>query len=68
MRDAALLAVWLAGLFGLIGAVVIAVARFVRRDTTRYDEQVTWSSYGSDSGGRRGESALQKEGGKSAES
>jgi hypothetical protein len=45
MRDAALLAVWLIGLFGLIGCVMAAVARFVRKDSIKYDKQFTWSAY-----------------------
>ncbi|TVY00631.1 hypothetical protein [Cohnella terricola] len=45
MRDAALLAVWLIGLFTLIGGVLAAVARFVRRDSARYDEQFTWAAF-----------------------
>lgn len=45
MRDAALLMVWLIGLFGLIGCVLAAVARFVRKDSIRYDRQFTWSAY-----------------------
>jgi uncharacterized membrane protein HdeD (DUF308 family) len=40
MRDAALLAIWLIGLFGLIGGVLAAVARFVKKDSMRYDEQL----------------------------
>lgn len=68
MRDAALLAVWLIGLFGLIGGVVIAVARFVRRDTARYDEQVTWAAYAPGNGDRHDGSAPGSEKGKSSES
>jgi uncharacterized membrane protein HdeD (DUF308 family) len=45
MRDAALLAVWLIGVFGLIGGVMAAVARFVKRDSTKYDEQFTWKTF-----------------------
>ncbi|BBI34600.1 hypothetical protein [Cohnella abietis] len=45
MRDAALLMVWLVALFGLIGGVMAAVARFVKRDSMKYDKQFTWSSY-----------------------
>jgi len=45
MRDAALLFVWLVGLSALIGGVLFAVARFVRRDSTRYDERFTWAAF-----------------------
>lgn len=45
MRDAALLFVWLVGLFSLIGGVLAAVARFVRKDSIRYDERFTWASF-----------------------
>ncbi|QJD81715.1 hypothetical protein [Cohnella herbarum] len=45
MRDAALLTVWLIGLFGLIGCVMAAVARFVKKDSMKYDKQFTWQSY-----------------------
>lgn len=45
MRDAALLTVWLIGLFGLIGCVLAAVARFVKKDSMNYDRQFTWQAY-----------------------
>jgi len=45
MRDAALLFVWLAGLFSLIGGVLAAVARFIVKDSTRYDEEFTWAAF-----------------------
>jgi uncharacterized membrane protein HdeD (DUF308 family) len=47
MRDAALLAIWLIGLFGLIGGVLAAVARFVKKDSMKYDKQFTWIGYSS---------------------
>ncbi|RED65846.1 hypothetical protein [Cohnella lupini] len=47
MRDAALLAVWLIGTFGLIGVVMAALARFVERDSMEYDKQFTWKSFSS---------------------
>ncbi|MCD9024283.1 hypothetical protein [Cohnella silvisoli] len=47
MRDAALLMVWLVGLFGLIGGVLAAVARFVKKDSVKYDKQFTWIAYSS---------------------
>jgi hypothetical protein len=37
--------VWLLALFGLIGGVMGAVARFVRRDSMNYDKRFTWASY-----------------------
>jgi hypothetical protein len=45
MRDVTLLMVWLIALFGLIGGVMAAVARFVRRDSVKYDKRFTWASY-----------------------
>ncbi|WP_239617278.1 hypothetical protein [Cohnella mopanensis] len=45
MRDAALLAIWLIGLFSLIGCVLTAVARFVRKDSMKYDRQFTWWAF-----------------------
>jgi hypothetical protein len=45
MRDVTLLIVWLIALFGLIGGVMAAVARFVSRDSVKYDKQFTWASY-----------------------
>jgi len=45
MEEAAILAVWLIGLFGLIGVVMAAVARFVRRDSMNYDRQITWIGF-----------------------
>ena len=45
MREAALFAVWIIGLFTLIGGVLAATARFVRRDSSAYDEQITWSRF-----------------------
>jgi hypothetical protein len=47
MRDVALLMVWLIGLFGLIGGVLAAVARFVRKDSMKYDKRFTWMTYSS---------------------
>ncbi len=43
MREAAFFAVWIIGLFALIGGVLAAAARFVKRDSSAYDEQVTWA-------------------------
>lgn len=45
MRDVTLLMVWLIGLFVLIGAVMAAVARFVRKDSMEYDRRFIWSTY-----------------------
>jgi hypothetical protein len=45
MEDVALLLVWLIGLFGLIGGVMAAVARFVQKDSMSYDKQFTWVGY-----------------------
>jgi hypothetical protein len=45
MRDAALLAVWIIGLFTLIGGVMAAVVRFVNKDTSAYDKQLTWAHF-----------------------
>ncbi len=45
MRDAALLAVWLIGIFGLIGVVMAALARFVEQDSMEYDKRFTWKSF-----------------------
>ncbi|CAM3956717.1 hypothetical protein L1N85_00160 [Paenibacillus alkaliterrae] len=38
----AFLAIWLLGMFGIIGVVIGAVARLVRYDTLSYDEQFVW--------------------------
>jgi len=38
----AYLALWLVGLFGIIGIVVNAVARFVEQDSQSHDEQFVW--------------------------
>lgn len=40
--DLAYLAVWLIGLFSLIGFVLAAVARLVHRDTIEYDKEFLW--------------------------
>lgn len=45
MRDVTLLLVWLVAMFGLIGGVMAAVARFVRRDSASYDKRFTWTAY-----------------------
>ncbi|MFC5467216.1 hypothetical protein ACFPPD_00695 [Cohnella suwonensis] len=45
MREAALLAIWLICLFGLIGGVLAAVARFVKRDSMNYDKRFTWAAF-----------------------
>lgn len=47
MRDVTLLLVWLVALFGLIGGVMAAVARFVRKDSTSFDKRFTWTAYNS---------------------
>lgn len=45
MRDVTLLLVWLIALFGLIGGVMAAVARFVRRDSMSFDKRFIWMAY-----------------------
>jgi uncharacterized membrane protein HdeD (DUF308 family) len=45
MRDVTLLMVWLIGLFVLIGGVLAAVARFVRKDSVDYDKRFTWATH-----------------------
>ncbi|BBH21168.1 hypothetical protein Back11_25130 [Paenibacillus baekrokdamisoli] len=40
--EAAYLAVWLIGLFGIVGAVLVCVARMVIKDSTKYDELYVW--------------------------
>ncbi|WP_372663265.1 hypothetical protein [Cohnella sp.] len=47
MKDVTLLLVWLIAMFGLIGGVMAAVARFVRKDSMNYDKRFTWSDYDS---------------------
>jgi uncharacterized membrane protein len=42
MEDVAYLMVWLIGLFVLIGLVMAAVARLVRKDTMSYDRKTIW--------------------------
>jgi hypothetical protein len=61
MRDAALLAVWLIGLFGLIGCVLAAVARFVKKDSMKYDKQFTWIGYSSLWNGNRNKNSNPKD-------
>ncbi|MDQ0059502.1 hypothetical protein [Paenibacillus harenae] len=38
----AYLAIWLIGMFGIIGIVIGSVAKFVRDDSLAYDEQFIW--------------------------
>lgn len=38
----AYLAIWLAGMFGIIGIVIGAVARFTIYDSLAHDEQLVW--------------------------
>lgn len=38
----AYLAIWLAGMFGIIGIVIGAVARFAILDSLSHDEQFVW--------------------------
>jgi len=47
MQSIAIFIVWLLGLFGMIGVVMAAVARFVRLDSMAYDKQFTWRGYDS---------------------
>ncbi|WP_328803892.1 hypothetical protein [Paenibacillus glycinis] len=42
MEEAAYLAVWLIGLFGIVGTVCVYVAKMVIQDSTSYDEQYVW--------------------------
>ncbi|WP_192043438.1 hypothetical protein [Paenibacillus lycopersici] len=42
MEEAAYLAVWLIGLFGIVGTVCAYVAKMVIHDSTSYDEQYVW--------------------------
>ncbi|WP_225446369.1 hypothetical protein [Paenibacillus rhizovicinus] len=42
VEEAAYLAVWLIGLFGIVGAVCICVAKMVIHDSTAYDENYVW--------------------------
>ena len=44
MNEPAILGIWLIGLFGLIGAVLAAVAQLVEKDTMNYDSKFTWKS------------------------
>ncbi|WP_165418310.1 hypothetical protein [Cohnella kolymensis] len=45
MKDLVILLIWLLGVFGLIGVVIAAVARLVRRDSTAHDKQFLWHVY-----------------------
>lgn len=36
------LAIWLTGLFGLIGLLVASISSFVKRDSWDYDERNVW--------------------------
>ncbi|WP_424765926.1 hypothetical protein [Paenibacillus sp. sgz302251] len=42
LAEYAFLMIWLIGMFGIIGTVVGAVARFVRSDSQSHDEQFVW--------------------------
>ncbi len=42
MAEAAHLAVWLVGLFGIVGTVCLCVAKMVIHDTVAYDEAFVW--------------------------
>lgn len=42
VEEAAYLAVWLIGLFGIVGTVCAYVAKMVIHDSTSYDEQYVW--------------------------
>ncbi|NBD22745.1 hypothetical protein GT019_02530 [Paenibacillus sp. T1] len=42
VEEAAYLAVWLIGLFGIVGTVCVYVAKMVIQDSTSYDEQYVW--------------------------
>jgi hypothetical protein len=41
-QEYAHLIVWLIGLFGIIGVVIVSVARFVIKDSLAYDEAFVW--------------------------
>ncbi|MBM7564321.1 hypothetical protein [Paenibacillus sacheonensis] len=41
-EEAAYLAVWLIGLFGIVGTVCVYVAKMVIQDSTTYDESYVW--------------------------
>lgn len=45
MENLAILAVWLVGLFILVGIVLVALTKMVRRDTMRYDKRFTWQAH-----------------------
>jgi len=42
VREAVLLAVWLLGLFALVGLVAVCTWRMVKRDSFAYDEEHVW--------------------------
>ncbi|WP_240548163.1 hypothetical protein [Paenibacillus lignilyticus] len=42
MAEAAHLAVWLVGLFGIVVTVCVCVAKMVIHDTVAYDEAFVW--------------------------
>jgi hypothetical protein len=68
MRDAALLVVWLVGLFSLIGGVMAAVARVVRQDAEPSDDHLAWAAMESAGDARReGTSEISREEGKGVE-
>lgn len=41
-EDYAHLFVWLIGLFGIVGVVIVNVAKFVIKDSLAYDEAFVW--------------------------
>ncbi|RAP76527.1 hypothetical protein DL346_14200 [Paenibacillus montanisoli] len=42
VAEAAHLAVWLVGLFGIVGTVCVCVAKVVIHDSVAYDEAFVW--------------------------
>jgi hypothetical protein len=42
LKEAAYFAVWLVGMFTIVGVVCAYVAKMVIRDTTSYDEPFVW--------------------------
>ncbi|WP_246627796.1 hypothetical protein [Paenibacillus oenotherae] len=42
VQESVYLAVWLLGLFGLVGIVSICVARLIIHDSRAYDEHFVW--------------------------
>ncbi|ACT02457.1 MULTISPECIES: hypothetical protein [Paenibacillus] len=41
-QEYAYMAVWLLGLFGIVGTVIACVARFVVKDSLSYDQTHVW--------------------------